>query len=685
METRFKPLFFAFIAIGFCLINVSAQTTCTVSVNQAQSINLNAKKLLGISFDGRSSMDYNAGSGPVVPAGYYNPTTGAMLPSVQSIWNRVPMGGVRYPGNLEILNWNWSYTVGPYANRIAQPCGTSGAQSQKLQFGFDEFMAMTASKGLASSDVQIMVNIYPSVGQPNPAVLAADWVEYCNALDNGTNIRHNTDWAHLRAIYRNTPTPYGVKIWNMGNEPWSGSEFGNLMIYGTLANGANAYINTIIPIIDSMLVADPTIRITIPALGNISSPWNSTLLASNALMSRIYAFCIHSFYDEDNTTTNPSISQVETLIKNVATNMPSGKKVVAGDHAHNAPTTDYDKAMQWQGALATADYLLMLSQVGNVELANFWIYGNVKAQWHPIRQNADGSYTLMAAAQLYESFYPVFYDQSLTTTISNSIGGSSVASTRASAFKANDGSYASILVVNTNLVNDNEIIPPTMTGFTLQSVNLISANSINDDTSTTSISTPLGNGNYASPHASVLVFKYNATGLPVRFAGAIKAVEVPEGIKIDWATVSEQNNSHFEVEHSNDAFVFNKIGYVNAQENNNATHHYEAIDSTPHIGINYYRVKQVDTDGKFDYSRIVSIVYQYNDLTLYPNPTNHTLTISSHDVICHIVIKNIMGAIVKVFDEPSNIIDITDLIEGVYLVELTTNQAQIVTRKIIKQ
>ena len=494
--------------------NTFAQTICVVNTNQAQTINLNSKKLLGVSFDGRASMDMDPGS-PVVPAGYYDPTTGSILPAVQPLWNRVPMGGTRYPGNLEIYNWNWSYTIGPVNNRISQPMGPGNSLPQVLQFGFDEFMAMTATKGLASSDVQIMVNLYPSVGQSNPAILAADWVEYCNAPNNGSNPRGGTDWAALRASYGH-PAPYGIKTWNIGNEPWSSAEL------GSTSSSAKTYIGMAIPIIDSMLSADPTIRITIPSVGNASSPWNDTLLASSALLGRIFALSPHAFYDEDLSTSNPSISLVQSSIASLANAaQTAGIKVVAGDHASWAPSADPDKAMRWEGALTTADYLLMLSQVSNVELANFWIYGNAAAVWHPIRNNQNGTYTLMAAAQLYESFYPVFYDQSFTTTITDT-GGNPVPSVRASSFKSNDGSKASVISINTHLTNDYEMVPPVLSGFTLQSVKLITASSINNDTSITTVVLPLVNGNYRFPHTGVLISQYGS---------ALTSVEqLPSGI-----------------------------------------------------------------------------------------------------------------------------------------------------------
>ncbi len=475
-----------------------AQTTYTIAVDQSKIINPNAKKLLGISFDSRASMNIGKNN-KIVPAGYYDPTTGTVLPGLQALWNRVPIAGVRYPGNPVLYNWNWKYTIGPVATRTPQPLGPN-MPPQSLVFGFDEFMALTAARGLSSSDVQIMVVIYPSASEPNPAQAAADWVEYANAPNDGSNPGGGIDWAAKRAA-NGHPTPYNIRTWNIGNEPWTPKEFNF---------DATKYIPIAVPIIDAMLSIDPTIHITLPSVGNATSKWNRTLLNSASLAGKFYGLSPHSFYDEDASTANPSVAQVQAALSSLAAAAQAkGLKVIIGDHAHYAPAKDPDKAMRWQGALATADFLLMASQLSNIELANFWIYGMPKAVWHPIRQNANGTYTLMAAAQLYETLLPVFGDQSLQTTVANASGGS-VASVRASAFKTNDGASANVVVVNTGKLNAGKVAVPNLAGFSLQSVDLITA-ALSDDTSKTAAATILSDGAYLMPPAGVLIFRFKSS------------------------------------------------------------------------------------------------------------------------------------------------------------------------------
>lgn len=646
-----------------------AQTICAINVNQAQIINPNSKQLLGISFDGRSSGDFNAG--PLVdPIGYFDPATGDILPAVEPSWSRMPVGGVRYPGNLEVLNWNWSYTIGPYASRVPQPIGPNGTSVQTLQFGFDEFMdAMTVGKGLPTDAVQIMVNLYASVGQPDPAVLAADWVEYCNTPNNGSNPRGGIDWAMLRASYGH-PAPYGIRIWNIGNEPWQPGELGNT------AAGATTYIGLATPIIDSMLSVDPTLDITVAAVGNSTSPWNSTLLASTGLMSRIYGFSSHAFYDEDPATGNPTVSQAEVLLTNLAAAAAAqGKKVISGDHAAFAPSNDPDKAMRWEGALQTGNMLLMLSQINNIELANFWIYGNVKGVWHPIRQNANGTYTFMAVAQLYEKFDAFFYEQSLATTVANASGGGTVPNVRAASFKSNDGTKASVIVANTNLSVDREVIPPSLSGFALHNVKKMTAPTPSSDTSTTTVVSPLANGNYSLQHASILMFEYQDIALGVEFIEPFKVFAIGTGVQVEWATVSEKNSSHFEVERSNDAIKFMAIGKVKASGNSTFYQAYNLYDEHPYLGTNYYRIRQVDRDGANQYSRVLYTTCKPLDVKIFPSPASSNIYLDlPHDMDFRVEMFDQTGRMVLSEQNAINL-NVGNLPDGRYLLRITNKDA----------
>ncbi len=74
-----------------------------------------------------------------------------------------------------------------------------------------------------------------------------------------------------------------------------------------------------------------------------------------------------------------------------------------------------------------------------------------------------------------------------------------------------------------------------------------------------------------------------------------------------WTTATESNSAHFDIERSNDAQVYKMIGRVNASGFSSKEVNYNFTDADPLKGINYYRLVMTDKDGKFEYSKIVSI------------------------------------------------------------------------------
>lgn len=96
------------------------------------------------------------------------------------------------------------------------------------------------------------------------------------------------------------------------------------------------------------------------------------------------------------------------------------------------------------------------------------------------------------------------------------------------------------------------------------------------------------------------------TPLPVtlmRFTGR----QVEKTVVLSWATSQESNASHYEVMRSTDARSFEGSGRVNAQGNSSNVLNYSWIDNAPAQGLNYYRMRMVDQDGRSELSRIVSV------------------------------------------------------------------------------
>lgn len=104
-------------------------------------------------------------------------------------------------------------------------------------------------------------------------------------------------------------------------------------------------------------------------------------------------------------------------------------------------------------------------------------------------------------------------------------------------------------------------------------------------------------------------------------------------VNIYWTTASESNNDFFEIERSSDGINFSSIVKINSQSSNSSQPlNYTALDNNPLDGKSYYRLKQVDKDGKYSYSSLVTVNCQAAlsvtpVVTVFPNPATNNITI----------------------------------------------------------
>ncbi len=77
--------------------------------------------------------------------------------------------------------------------------------------------------------------------------------------------------------------------------------------------------------------------------------------------------------------------------------------------------------------------------------------------------------------------------------------------------------------------------------------------------------------------------------------------------RITWSVSTQINNEKYIIEQSTDAKSYIEIGEIKGDGTSSLEKHYNYIHEKPAIGINYYRIKQVDYDGKFSYSDIASV------------------------------------------------------------------------------
>ncbi|MBI4947052.1 MAG: T9SS type A sorting domain-containing protein [Bacteroidetes bacterium] len=98
----------------------------------------------------------------------------------------------------------------------------------------------------------------------------------------------------------------------------------------------------------------------------------------------------------------------------------------------------------------------------------------------------------------------------------------------------------------------------------------------------------------------------------------------PDGniVNVQWVTATEFNSDYFLVQHSTNGIDFSDVIRIKAAGNSSTTRKYAAEDYEPYKGVSYYRLKQVDYDGKFSYSDVVAVQLHNEDaISVYPNPT----------------------------------------------------------------
>ncbi|MBC5994701.1 hypothetical protein [Pontibacter cellulosilyticus] len=104
---------------------------------------------------------------------------------------------------------------------------------------------------------------------------------------------------------------------------------------------------------------------------------------------------------------------------------------------------------------------------------------------------------------------------------------------------------------------------------------------------------------------------------------SFKGIATKSGVNLKWETASEENNSHFEVERSADGKAYEQIAKINGHGNSNIAQKYSFVDVSSMQGTNYYRLKQVDYDGKFAYSNTIAVentLASAMQVTMSPNP-----------------------------------------------------------------
>jgi hypothetical protein len=195
---------------------------------------------------------------------------------------------------------------------------------------------------------------------------------------------------------------------------------------------------------------------------------------------------------------------------------------------------------------------------------------------------------------------------------------------------------------------------------------------------------PYDNGYYAEYQVSNFSeFWINSGGpgqnqaLPM-LLGMFTATKNNATALLQWTTVTETNTSAFILERSTDGLNYTAIGSLPASGNTTTINKYQYTDKQMAPGVNYYRIKTVDTDGKYLLSPVRTLNYSDNDFTisLLPNPVTKGTVFINTSVNCNrIEVRDAIGQLVKTVNVKGtyNPLTVNGLKKGMYFIKVATD------------
>lgn len=242
--------------------------------------------------------------------------------------------------------------------------------------------------------------------------------------------------------------------------------------------------------------------------------------------------------------------------------------------------------------------------------------------------------------------------------------------------------------IGTNNLNLVRLLTDADGDFT-SGVTLTSPTSIDASAKTISFTVDFTTGQYFTLGSEEIA------ALPVELI-AFDAEVVQEEVELTWTTASEVNNAYYNIERSKDGISFNTIGQLDGRGNTIGSVNYKFIDSNPIEGYSFYRLKQNDINGEFDYSPIKSVLFEkvsLSELSLMPNPLQsereltlkYTGNLNNQD--CHISIMSSNGKVL--LDRKITLIKghltikLPNLSQGIYLISLQTEKGEKFTKRLI--
>lgn len=204
----------------------------------------------------------------------------------------------------------------------------------------------------------------------------------------------------------------------------------------------------------------------------------------------------------------------------------------------------------------------------------------------------------------------------------------------------------------------------------------------------------VNNGTQSSAANTIFkIFLVKQSGpVPVNLL-SFRGKKVNTGVFLEWKTAWELHNAYFILERSANGTDYLPLVNMPGTGNSSTTATYSYVDRNPGTGLNYYRLRQVDQDGKSAYSSVILVRYESGneELFVYPNPAHDKLVLEfANDLLGQLMLKIIdlkgnlvLSKSVKVSSRQLNM-NISELPAGVYFIETAVN-GRVFTNKFVKE
>jgi hypothetical protein len=196
----------------------------------------------------------------------------------------------------------------------------------------------------------------------------------------------------------------------------------------------------------------------------------------------------------------------------------------------------------------------------------------------------------------------------------------------------------------------------------------------------TTINYPPAPGTWsASYNANELRISYAGTALPIELL-FFQAERKGQTALLSWRTASEKDNDYMAVERSADGRQWEELGQVNGAGTTTLPQDYSFTDEKPLPGLNYYRLKQLDFDGTFEYHRVAVLDFRSDKLPearVFPNPAHERLTVVLPEAsprASELLLFDAQGRLLRRWLVPANEIQgefgLEDLAPGMYFLRI---------------